>query len=103
MSEVTAIKGNNISLKNIELKDAAIVARWFNDSENVKYMSTLVRCRHHTKESVELELKESDPDFERLYMIYEDGNPDPIGQAGIDDMDLNDKRAEIFFTTFKAI
>jgi RimJ/RimL family protein N-acetyltransferase len=91
------IAERKILLKPVSIKDAEAIARWYNNPENVKYMSTLVRCNQHTKASVEKELKESDPDYERLFMIFEEGNPKPIGHAGIDDLDLNDRRGEVFF------
>jgi diamine N-acetyltransferase len=90
-------KQNAISLRLIERKDAQLIADWYNDSETARYMSTLVRCKYHTKDKVEKEIDEIDLDYERLFMVMEEGNPVPIGHAGIDDMDQHDRRGEIYF------
>jgi RimJ/RimL family protein N-acetyltransferase len=86
-----------IFLRRVEAKDAFILSEWFNDSENVKYMSTVIRCKYHTRESIESEIKNSDDNYERLFMACVKGHEVPIGHAGIDDIDSNDKRGEIFF------
>lgn len=87
----------DIYLRMVELEDADILSKWFNDKENVKYMSTIIRHKPNSKESVINEIENYDDNYERLFMVYLKGLEKPIGHAGIDDIDFNDKRAEIFF------
>lgn len=88
---------DNIILKPVMLKHATVLLKWFKDKENVKYMSSIIRYEKHTLKSIENDIKTSDPRFERLFMVYLKGKKDPIGHAGIDDLDFDDKRGEIFF------
>lgn len=87
----------DLSLRKVEPGDAEILAKWYNNFDIVRYMNPVLRCKKHTKESVENEIKTSNPDFERLFVVYKDGKDKPIGEAGVDDIDLYDKRGEIFF------
>jgi RimJ/RimL family protein N-acetyltransferase len=84
-----------ISLRKAAAEDALLIAGWYNDSDNIKYMSTVVRERKHTPASVKRDIENSDPGFERLFMVEADG--EVIGHCGIDDIDIHDQRAEIFF------
>ena len=84
-----------ITLQKAQIRDAPLLATWFNDRNNIKYMSTVVRCKKHTQKGIEQDLRESDPSFERLFMVLL--GKKLIGHAGIDDIDLHDQRAEIFF------
>ncbi len=86
-----------ITLRPVEASDAKLIAKWYNDKENARFMSTLVRTRYHKESDIEREFEDIDDEYERLFMVMEDGNPEPIGHAGIDDMDLHDRRGEIFF------
>lgn len=88
---------NRIFLRKATLKDAPLIANWFNDKKNVYFMNPVVRCRKHTTKSIAQELKEADPSYERWLMICLKSNKKPIGHAGIDELDLHDKRGEIFF------
>ena len=88
---------DNIILKPVMLKHATVLLKWFKDKENVKYMSSIIRYEKHKLKSIENDIKTSDPRFERLFMVYLKGKKDPIGHAGIDDLDFDDKRGEIFF------
>lgn len=88
---------NNIFLRKVRLKDARILVHWLNDKRNTRYMSPLVRCHRHTLRSVRKEIKNVDPFYERLFMVYVKGQEEPIGHAGIDDIFFEDKRGEIFF------
>ena len=83
-------------LRAVDIKDAPLITKWFNDTETVKFMSTVVRCQLHTHESIEEQVKMSDPDFERLFMVCLDDRPEPIGHAGLDELDFYDKRGELF-------
>jgi len=83
-----------ITLRPTSIKDAPLLVQWYNDEDNVKFMSTIVRCYHHTLKSVTQELKASNPDYERTFIILKNGKP--IGEAGIDDLDLHDKRGEVY-------
>jgi RimJ/RimL family protein N-acetyltransferase len=83
-----------ITLRPTTVKDAPLLVKWYNDENNVKFMSTIVRCRKHTLKSIKKEIKDSDPDYERNFIILADNNP--IGQAGIDDINKHDQRAELF-------
>ena len=83
-------------LRTVDIKDAPLITKWFNDTETVKFMSTVVRCQLHTHESIEEQVKMSDPDFERLFMVCLDDRPEPIGHAGLDELDFYDKRGELF-------
>ncbi|MFH1276546.1 MAG: GNAT family protein [Candidatus Woesearchaeota archaeon] len=83
-----------INLRDVELRDAEIIANWFNDQNNVQFMSTVVRCLHHTKESVENDIKNIDLNFERLFIVELEN--ESIGYAGIDDIDFDDKKGEVF-------
>lgn len=83
-------------LRKVEVKDAPLITKWFNDTETVKFMSTVVRCKLHTDESIEHQIKMSNPDFERLFMVCLEDRPEPIGHAGIDELDFYDKRGELF-------
>jgi diamine N-acetyltransferase len=87
----------NIHLRNVEPHDAKFIAQWFSDEEIAKYMSTVVRNRKHTPESVMYDILNSDSTYERLFMVYADNEKYPIGHAGIDDIDTYDRRGEIFF------
>lgn len=82
--------------RKVELKDVPLITKWFNDTETAKHMSTVVRCQLHTHESILEQIKMSDPDFERLFMVCLDDKPEPIGHAGIDEIDFYDKRGELF-------
>lgn len=86
-----------VFLRKADVGDAGLIARWYNDRENIKYMSTVVRCKSHTTESLEAELRSARECREQLFMVClkEDGRP--IGHAGIDDIDMNDRRGEVFF------
>ena len=88
-----------IFLRPMEQKDAGLVAEWFNDYENVSFMSTAVRHVKHTAKSVWsdiVEMKKLDPDYEHLFMVCLEGEKEPIGHAGIDEADVDDKRGEVF-------
>ncbi len=98
----------NTYLREVKFTDAELIANWCNDKENIKYMSTLVRCKVHSKENIEKEINNIDPNYERLFMIClkckenekgkegEESKEFPIGHAGIDDLDFDDLRGEIF-------
>lgn len=88
---------NRIFLRKATLKDAPLIAKWFNDKKNVYYMNPVVRCYHHTAKSIAQDMKNADPGYERWLMICLKSNKKPIGHAGIDELDLYDKRGEIFF------
>jgi RimJ/RimL family protein N-acetyltransferase len=88
---------NRIFLRKVVIKDAPLLAKWFNDKKNVYYLNPIIRCRKHTTKSIADELKNSDFEYERLFMICLKSNRKPIGHAGIDDLDFYDKRGEIFF------
>ena len=75
--------------------DASLIATWYNDPVLRRYMSTWVRSRTHSTQSIEQSLKDSDPTFEVLFMIEFEGRA--IGHAGIDDINPHDKRAELFY------
>lgn len=84
-----------ITLRPVKTEDSALIADIFNNSSHIKYMSTYVRCKEHTVHDVKKSIEESDPNYEHLFMIIKDG--EAIGHAGIDEIDMNDKRGEIFF------
>ena len=86
-----------VALRKAVPEDAPLIASWYSDPEVAKYMSHVVRCRTYTPESVEKELGESDPDYERLFTVCLAESGEPIGQAGIDDIVMEDSRAEVFF------
>ena len=86
-----------VVLRIVKVSDAPFLARWFNDRENVQFMSTVVRGKKHTPSAIKTDIEQSDRSFERLFMAYLQGKKEPIGHAGIDDLDLMDKRGEIFF------
>lgn len=86
-----------VALRKAALEDAPLIASWYSDPEVAKYMSYVVRCRTYTPESVEKELRESDPGYEQLFMVCLAESGEPIGHAGIDDLVMEDSRAEIFF------
>lgn len=93
-----------IFLRPVEKKDSSLVADWFNDSDNIGFMSTVVRNTKHTAESVWddiMMMREMDPDYEHLFMVCLEGEDEPIGHAGIDEIDMDDKRGEIFFVIGK--
>ncbi len=87
----------NIIIKPLNLTHAPYLLKWFKDKENIKHMSPVIRSFNHTLKSIKQDIKTSDPFFERLFMVYLKGKKDPIGHAGIDDLDFDDKRGEIFF------
>jgi len=89
-----------IFLRPMGKKDAGLVAGWFNDSDNISFMGTAVRHVKHTPESIWndiVEMKKFDPYYEHLFMVCLEGEDEPIGHAGIDEADMNDKRGEVFF------
>ncbi len=81
--------------------DAQLIATWFNQEQVRKTMSTWVRSRVHTQESIAVTLEESETSFEHLFMIEvqepNQNQPIIIGHAGIDGIDQMDQRAEIFY------
>ncbi len=86
-----------IVLRKAVPEDASLIASWYSDWEVAKYMSHVVRCRAHTPERVEKELRESNPSYEQLFMTCLAESGEPIGQAGIDDIVMEDSRGELFF------
>jgi len=86
-----------ITLRKVQQKDAPLLVQWVNDRQNIQYMSTLIRCKKHTLQSIQQEIRQADPSYERLFMVLCKGKRQPIGHAGIDDIDTHDRRAEIFF------
>jgi len=86
-----------IFLREVNIDDANLIAQWYNNKENIKFMSTIIRCKNHSKKEIEKELRNLDPNYERLFMICLKGKEQPIGHAGIDDIDFEDLRGEIFF------
>ncbi len=89
--------GQRLFLRKADVGDAALIAAWYNDRENIKYMNPIIRCKIHTAESLEAELRSARECREQLFMVClkEDGRP--IGHAGIDDIEMDDRRGEIFF------
>ena len=96
MVKLSKLLSKSIYLRKAEPEDSVLISKWFNDADNVKYMSTIVRCMAHSEKSVANDILESDESFERLFMVCLEENKMPVGHAGIDDIDFNDKRAEIF-------
>ncbi len=90
-------KESLLSLRKVRVDDAPLITKWYKDKDNVKYMSTVVRCMKNTSSSLRKEIKESDPKYERVFMVLKKSKKTPIGQAGIDELDLYDKRGEVFF------
>lgn len=106
--------GHRLRFRRAGPEDAGILARWFNDSENMKFMSTKIRGRVHSADSILQDMGRVTDGSEYLWMVYLDDpgsseagpeephrgshpSPEPVGHAGIDDIDLHDKRGEIFF------
>ncbi|MFH0869898.1 MAG: GNAT family protein [archaeon] len=87
-------------LREAQKEDAALLAKWFNDKENVAFMTTHVRSSRHTARSIWkdiVDMKKLDPDYEKLFMVCIGEEMKPIGHAGFDEIDLEDRRGEIFF------
>ncbi len=97
MSAAVREMTGELEFRSVEQKDAEILHSWFNDQDNVKFMSTKIRSRNHSRLSMECDILNSDRNYERLWMIYEKNGSDPIVHAGIDDIEFHDQRAEIFF------
>lgn len=90
------IIGENLILRKVEKGDSKHIARWFSDKDNIKHMSSFVRANEHSPEKIMHEIEDSDPKFERLFMVYTKNN-ELVGHCGIDDLDLYDQRGEVFF------
>lgn len=90
-------KGNDLRFRKVEVNDADILAEWFNDLENVKFMSSRVRGRVHTSESQRHDIVRPDDGTEFLWMVHKGNLEAPIAHAGVDDIDYHDMRGEIFF------
>ena len=88
---------SNLTLVPLKINHAPYLLKWFKDKENVKYMSSIIRCEKHTLKGIKNDIKINDLGFQRLFMVYLKRKKDPIGHAGIDDFDFDDKRGEIFF------
>lgn len=88
---------DDIELRRLHIDDAELISEWLNDKENIKYMSTVVRCKNHSKESIERNIKHSDPTYEQEFIIILKDSKRPVGYCGIDGLDLYDKTGEIFF------
>lgn len=82
-----------ITLRNTTKEDADLMVNWFNDKDHIKYMSTYVRCIHHTKQSIIDDIEE--PEGEILLTIMADDVP--IGHGGFDHIDEHDGTGEIYF------
>lgn len=87
----------DVYLKKVKIEDASVLLRWFNDPFVKKYMSTIIRAETYTLTSVRRLIKSYDPSYERLFMIFRKGKREPIGHAGIDDIDFYDRKGEVFF------
>ncbi len=84
-------------LRSLNVNDAPLLVKWFNDNNNVRFMSPLIRGKKHSLLSVRTEIKGIDKEYERLFLVRKKENNTPIGHAGIDDIFMLDKRGEIFF------
>lgn len=87
-------------LREVQKEDAALLAKWFNDKENVAFMTTHVRNSKHTASSIWkdiVDMKKLDSDYEKLFIVSIGEDKKPIGHAGLDEIDLEDRRGEIFF------
>ena len=84
-------------LREVRLADAPLLVRWFNDHNNVRYMSPIIRGKRHTLPSMKTEIRSIDPEYEQLFIVCRRKTQKPIGHAGIDDLFRLDKRGEIFF------
>ncbi len=91
------MKHIRLFLRPVKVSDAPLLARWFNDKENIKYMSTVVRCKKHSPRGIRQNIRQSDPEYERQFMVCLKQDKKPIGHAGIDELDFYDRRGEIFF------
>ncbi len=91
------MKKSPIILRKTTVKDTPFLMKWFNDRENIRFMSPLIRARRHTLRSIKKEIRSIDPEYERLFTIYQRGEKTPIGHAGIDDLSLIDRRGEIYY------
>lgn len=90
-------KEKRLFLRPLTLRDASLLAKWFNDDVNVRFMSPLIRGKKHSLLSVRKEIKSIDPEYERLFLVCKKKDNTPIGHAGIDDIFQLDRRGEIFF------
>src|SRR3989338_8098098 len=88
---------SKISLRKITARDAPLLARWFNDQSLVGQMSTVLRCNHHTVNSVKKDIQNVDSRSERWFMVHIPEKKQPIGHGGIDDIHRHDQRGEVFF------
>ncbi len=86
-----------IYLRPMRMEDAGLVARWYNDKETRRYMSTTVRGYKYYPKDIKKEIQENNPREEQWFMVCLKSSHKPIGQAGIDDLDFMDRRGEIFF------
>lgn len=88
---------SEVVLRKVEPNDAALLFKWYTDFETIKFMSTSLRCQHHTLENIQKDILSKDPDFEHAFMVCISNKPQPIGLAGIDGIDTDDQRGEIYF------
>lgn len=86
-----------IYLRPMQMEDAGLVAKWYNDKETRRYMSTTVRGYKYFPRDIKKEINENNPKEEQWFMICLKPSNQAIGQAGIDDLDFLDRRGEIFF------
>ncbi len=86
-----------IYLRPMRMEDAGLVAKWYNDKETRRYMSTTVRGYIYYPRDIKKEIRENNPTEEQWFMVCLKSDNKPIGQAGIDDLDFMDWRGEIFF------
>lgn len=86
---------NKLTLKPVVLKNASLLCEWYKDKQNLQYLNPLLRKEKYTLTEIKKEIKTSDPKYERSFIIY--NGKTPLGNAGIDDIEPYDKRAEIYF------
>ncbi|MDG6220046.1 MAG: GNAT family protein [Candidatus Thermoplasmatota archaeon] len=86
----------SLLMRPMGVEDVEILLRWFTDADNVRFLSPVIRCRTHTRESIEMSILNSDPGFERLFMFHEKDSGTIIGHGGIDGINHDDERAELF-------
>lgn len=88
---------SEVVLRKVEPNDAALLLKWYTDFETTKFMSTSLRCQKYTLENIQKDILSNDPDLEHAFMICTGNKPQPIGLAGIDGIDIDDQRGEIYF------
>lgn len=95
---MSRLETKRIKLRKISVKDAQMLAGWFNDGKNVQFMGTYVRAKKHNKSGERKDIKKHcrfKDEYAFIIILKKAGLP--IGAIGINCIDRVDKRGDLWF------